>query len=135
MGWAGSFYGFNPGSKGVYIETSAGAAGLQVVGGSKNAVVGTSSGARALYTEESAEVWFTDYGMGRLTGGRSHVTFDAVFRETIAVQAGYHVFVQSYGDADLIVKNRTSGSFDVVRRGGGEDAEFSYRIVARRKGF
>src|SRR3954447_17601870 len=59
-GTAGVFEGFNGGA-GVVISTNGGA-GLAVTGGSKNAVVGTTSGARALYTEESTEVWFTDYG-------------------------------------------------------------------------
>ena len=53
------------------ITTATGRIGLQVVGGTKNAVVGTTTGARALYTEESSEVRFTDYGFGRLQHGRA----------------------------------------------------------------
>jgi len=115
--------------------TTAGGPGLQVVGGAKNAVVATSSGARALYSEEATEVWFTDYGFGRLTSGRSRVTLDRTFAETVALDRAYHVFLQSYGDAELVVRNRSATGFDVVRRDGLEDAEFSYRIVARRRGF
>ena len=52
-------------------------------------------GARVLYTEESTEVWFADYG------------FD-----------------------------RTPLGFVVEQRAGSEsDAEFSYRVVAKRRGF
>ena len=134
-GFAAHFTAFTAGGKGLLVETFAGSTGLQVVGGTKNAVVGTSSGARALYTEESAEVWFSDYGQGRLSNGVAHVALEPTFAETIALAPGYHVFVQSYGDADLMVRHRTSAGFDVVRRGEGEDAEFSYRIVAKRRGF
>ena len=72
-GWAGVFE--NRSGNGV-ITTPAGTIGLQVVGSTKNAVVGTTSGARALYTEESSEVWFTDYGFGRLEHGRARILID-----------------------------------------------------------
>ena len=74
-GWAGHFVAASATGKGVIIETRGGA-GLQVVGGSKNAVVATTTGARALYTEESSEVWFTDYGFGRLDHGRVRILLD-----------------------------------------------------------
>jgi hypothetical protein len=132
--WAAQFSSNQLGLNGVYISTLGGQ-GLQVVGGAKNAVVGTSDGARALYTEESTEVWFTDYGFGRLTNGRAYVALDAKFAETVSLDAPYHVFVQPYGDAELYVAQRTATGFEVVRRGGDKRVEFSYRIVARRKGF
>ena len=132
-GFAATISAFGPGG-GLRI-TTAGGAGLQVVGGVKNAVVATSSGARALYSEESSEVWFTDYGFARLVGGRARVTLEPTFAETVTLAGGYHVFVQSYGDAELVVRRRSDRGFEVERRDGTEDAEFSYRIVARRRGF
>jgi hypothetical protein len=134
VGWAGHFRGAGPGSKGVLIETS-GAAGLQVVGGTKNAVVGTTTGARELYTEESSEVWFTDYGFGKLTGGRARILLDPTFAETIETDAPYHVFVEPYGDASLYVADRTRLGFVVRLRDGESGVEFSYRVVAKRRGF
>ena len=133
-GWAGEFLGSSANSNGVLITTQGGA-GLQVVGGSKNAVVGTSSGARALYTEESWEVWFTEYGSALVAGTRTHVTFDRTFAETVNLTETYHVFLQPYGDAELYVMNRTTRGFDVVLRSGQPHVEFSYRIVAKRRGF
>jgi hypothetical protein len=133
-GWAGLFTTTGTGG-GVRITTNGGP-GLQVLGGTKNAVVQTSDGARALYTAESAEVWFTDSGFARLTRGFVRVAIDPVFSETISLSEPYHVFLQSYGDAELIVKNRSASGFDVVMRDGTDDyAEFSYRIVAKRLGF
>ena len=116
------------------IETKGGA-GLQVVGGSKNAVVRTPSGAKALYTEESTEVWFTDYGFGRLANGRVRVLLDPSFAQTINPDEPYHVFLQARGRAELYVGESTPLGFEVVLKDGDPNAEFSYRIVAKRLGF
>jgi hypothetical protein len=132
-GFAAKFYGKGSG-KGVYIETQGGA-GLQVVGGSKNAVVRTPSGAKALYTEESTEVWFTDYGFGKLTHGKGRIMFDPSFAQTINPDESYHVFVQPYGRAELYIAERTPLGFTVALKDGDPNAEFSYRIVAKRLGF
>ncbi len=130
--WAGEFRGID---RGVQIRTYSGT-GLEVIGGTKSAVVRTDSGPRALYTEESSEVWFTDYGFGRLDNtGRARVAVDPTFAETVHLNVPYHVFVQAYGDAELYVGERTSSSFEVVLRDGDQTVEFSYRIVAKRKGF
>jgi hypothetical protein len=131
-GWAGDFKGLG---QGVRILTNSGV-GLQVVGGSKQAVVSTPSGARSLYTEESSEVWFTDYGFGRLRNGRARILIDPAFAQTVNLDQPYQVFVQAYGDADLYVKERTALGFEVVFRAGNDrQAEFGYRIVAKRGGF
>ncbi|HKH83911.1 MAG TPA: hypothetical protein VKA25_09530 [Gemmatimonadales bacterium] len=133
-GWAGVFVAANYG-KGVFISTKPGQPGLQVWGGTKNAVVSTPSGAKALYTEESTEVWFTDYGFGRLTNGTGRILFDPSFAQTINPDESYHVFVQPYGRAELYVAERTPLGFTVVLKDGDPNAEFSYRIVAKRLGF
>jgi hypothetical protein len=132
-GFAAKFFGYGS-AKGVYIQTQGGA-GLQVVGGSKNAVVHTPSGAKALYTEESTEVWFTDYGFGRLANGRTRVLLDPSFAQTINPDEPYHVFLQARGRAELYVGETTPLGFEVVLKDGDPSAEFSYRIVAKRLGF
>jgi hypothetical protein len=131
--WAGYFTG-NGG--GVYISVPAGYIGLNVVGGTKNAVVATDSGAKLMYSEESTQVWFSDYGFGKLDKGALVVKIDPLFAQTVILTESYHVFVQSYGDADLYVSNRTPTSFEVHLRGSGDaGVEFSYRIVAMRQGY
>jgi hypothetical protein len=129
--WAGFFYGY----AGIGINATGGGAGLQVYNGSKNAVVPTSSGARALYSEEATEVFFTDYGFGKLVNGRAWVPLDATFSETVNLDQPYHVFVEEYGPTEMYVARRTFSGFEVVSRDGDPKAEFSYRIVAKRKGF
>ena len=136
-GWAGSFVGTGVGN-GVYISTPSQSDALNVVGGTKNAIVATSQGARHLYAEESSEVWFTDYGFGKLQDGQVNIAIDPLFAETVELDEPYHVFVQ-LNDPDcngVAVTNRTAAGFDVVELCGGQsDAEFSYRVVAKRRGY
>jgi hypothetical protein len=134
-GFVAQFRNTNASGNGVRISTVAGTMGLQVVGGSKNAVVGTSTGARALHAEEATEVWFTDYGFARLQNGRAVVTIDPTFLETVRLDLPYHVFVQAYGPAELYVSRRSAGSFEVRARPGAADTDFSFRIVGKRRGF
>jgi hypothetical protein len=133
-GWTATFEARSLDSKGVLITTRGGA-GLQVIGGTKNAVVGTTTGARALYTEESSEVWFTDYGFASLKGGHARVLLEPTFAQTVSLEEPYHVFVQPYGRAELYVDETTSLGFVVRLKDGDADAKFGYRIVAKRKGF
>jgi hypothetical protein len=132
-GWAGVFYSTQ--GNGVWVTAAAGGAGLLVSGGSKNAVVPTDQGDRLLYTEESTEVWFTDYGFGTLTDGAAFIPIDPIFRQTVNLDEPFHVFVQAYGDAELYVTNRTADGFEVHLGEGDPNVEFSYRLVARRRGF
>jgi len=131
-GWAGKFDGSG---NGIYISVPSGKKGLQVASGTKSAVVGTSDGSRLLYTEEATEVWFADYGFGRLQDGLAVVSIDSVFAQTVNLEEPYHVFIQAYGNAELYVANRTSAQFEVHLRDGDPNVEFSYRLVASRLGY
>lgn len=132
-GWAGYFTSSN--GNGVYISSPTGSTGLSIVGGSKNAVVRTEEGARLLYSEESTEVWFTDYGFGQLKDGTAEINIDELFAQTVSLEKPYHVFVQVYGDAEVYVSDRTPTSFVIRLRDGDPEVEFSYRIVAKRLGY
>lgn len=131
-GWAGMFTG---NGNGIRISVPAGKVGYEVIGGTKSAVVGTDDGARLLYTEESTEVWFTDYGFGQLEDGLAAIPIDAIFAQTVNLEEPYHVFVQVYGDAEIYVTDRTAASFEVHLRDGDPGVEFSYRIVGKRLGY
>jgi len=104
------------------------------VNGIKAAVVPMPDGSlRRLYSVESPESWFEDFGEARLAGGKAEVKIDRGF--AALVRGAYHVFLTPYGDSNgLYVSRRTSKSFVVREQGGGKSAlTFSYRIVARRK--
>jgi hypothetical protein len=132
-GYAGYFASDN--GTGVYITVPPGNPGLNVGSGTKSAVVATDEGSKLLYSEESTEVWFTDYGFGQLEDGVAVIAIDEVFAQTVDLDEPYHVFVQVYGDAEVYVSNRTSTSFEVHLRDGDSAVEFSYRIVAKRLGY
>jgi len=137
-GWAGCFTATGLASRGVYIKTNGGT-GLMVSGGTKSAVVPTSKGERSLYAEEASEVYFTDYGFGKLKEGKAVIAIDPLFAETVNLHQSYHVFTQAYGQAELVVTKRTPTAFEVCLRDkdtqGDANAEFSYRLVAKRQGF
>jgi hypothetical protein len=138
-GWTAQFSGTGPTSKGVYISTKPGNKGLQVAGGTKSAVVATSQGARTLYAEEASEVYFTDYGFGRLQDGRAIIAVDPLFAETVNLEKDYYVFLQPYGEAEVYVSETTPKSFEVRLRAkdtqGDANVKFAYRIVGKRRGF
>jgi len=82
--------GTNDSQKGLLINHTGPGYGAYVVGntymdgdlcvtGAKNAVVPTSRGMTKVYSEESAETWFTDYGSGSIVDGRGHVELDPRF--------------------------------------------------------
>jgi hypothetical protein len=109
--------------------------GNQNATGTKSAVVTTSAGKRLMYTEEATEVWFTDYGFGKLQDGEIFIAFDAVYAETANLNEPYHVFIQAYGTSELHVIERTPTGFRVKIAKGDPASEFSYRIVAKRMNF
>ncbi len=131
-GWSGMFTGSG---NGVRISVPVGKTGLEVIDGTKSAVVHTDDGDRLLYTEESSEVWFTDYGFGALQDGVAAIAIDPLFAQTVNLDEPYHVFVQVYGNAEVYVNNRTPAGFEVHLRDGEPDVEFSYRIVGKRLGY
>jgi hypothetical protein len=105
--------------------------------GTKSAVVAASEyGRRKLYAMESPEVWFEDFGLARLSVGQAAIDIDPVFLATVNLEEDYHVFVTPVdGWADLFVTNKTPSSFEVRDAQGSADIQFSYRIVAKRKGY
>jgi hypothetical protein len=105
--------------------------------GTKSAAVPLASGAMVkVFSTESPEVWFEDYGFGQLSGGAGTVIIDSAFAETVSLH-GYHVFVTPKGDCHgLYITNETDNSFEVRELGGGQSSvEFDYRVVAHRKGY
>lgn len=130
-GWAGYFRSDN--GVGVYASVPAGHAGFNT-NGTKPAVVRTDEGARLMYSEESTQIWFSDYGFAQLQDGTAVISIDPLYAQTVNLDEPYHVFLQAYGDVDLYVNGRTAGQFTVHMRDGDANAEFSYRIVALRLG-
>jgi hypothetical protein len=89
-----------------------------------------------LYSVESPENWYEDFGSGQLHNGVATIELDPTFAQTVSPQVGYHVFVTPNGDCEgLYVTQKTATGFQVRElRGGKSSVAFDYRIVAKRKG-
>ncbi|MCJ7459746.1 MAG: hypothetical protein MUP17_12265 [candidate division Zixibacteria bacterium] len=107
-------------------------------GYTKNAIVEVSKGTVKLYSQESPEVWFEDFGEGQLNGGKAHVELDPLFLETVTINEQHlmKVFVQLNDECQGVIVKRGTTGFDVIELNKGlSNAHFTYRIVAKRKGF
>lgn len=132
------FYAYAPNVSGnpkCTIDTSANL----VCSGSKSAVVPVDGGSRmvALYAEESAENWFSDYGTGHLVNGEATIQLDPTYAQTVQTGIDYHVFLTPNGDCrGLYIAEKSPSSFVVRELNGGRSTlSFDYRVVAKRKGY
>lgn len=104
----------------------------------KPATVKLSDGSKVkLFAEEAAEIYFNDYGEGRLSNGRAHIELDSKFLQTLTIDQAHpmKVFVQVVDECNgMLVANRNSSGFDVVEMHNGKsNASFMYRVVCKRK--
>jgi hypothetical protein len=89
---------------------------------------------RKLYTLESPESWFEDFGRAEVIEGHAQVELDGDFAAMVDTD-DYHVFVTPEGESNgLYVSERTPRGFEVREQGEGTSTlAFSYRIVVKRK--
>jgi hypothetical protein len=126
-GWSNS-----PSGYGVYF--TGGLAGT----GAKSAIVETPDhGWRTLYTIESPQNWFEDFGQATLAGGEAVVSIEPVFAQTVNLSQPYHVFLTPRGGfCGLYVADTSPTAFTVrAVEGAGCEIAFDYRIVAARLGY
>jgi hypothetical protein len=164
-GGAASIYGMNPGGGiGVYGQSSAGYIGVYGYGyyggyfynytsgyysyvgfpgykiygvGTVSTIVKDLNDKRvALHAPETPEVYFQDFGEGRLTNGKAHIDIDPVFSKNIVVSDKHplRAFIQLQGDCKgVYTTNETQTGFDVVElQGGHSDVKFHWTITANR---
>ncbi len=110
-----------------------------VVLGAKSAAVKLDNGEYCLlYSQESPEVWFEDFGEGQLVNGRAHIDLDPLFLETVTLNSQYpmKVFIQlTSGEPMNVVVHKGITGFDIVGEDISSNATFDYRVVAKRKGY
>jgi hypothetical protein len=110
------------------------------IGGSDkmSTIVKTSKGPVAVYSQESPENWFEDFGEGRLINGHCRIELDKLFLETVTIndQFPLKVFIQLEDDCNGVYVKKNNTGFDVHElKNGTSNASFTYRVVAKRKGF
>lgn len=98
------------------------------------AVPGPDGSLLTLYSLESPEAYFEDFGDGRLQNGAARVEIERDFVPLIDNQK-YRVFLTAEGDCNgLYVTARGPEGFEVRElQGGTHSLSFTYRIVAKRK--
>ncbi len=106
--------------------------GFEVVGGPSTTVIQASDGvARRLYSHESFQPFFEDFGEARLVKGRATVKLRRDFDALVSGRS-YQIFLTEYGNlGGLYVARRNAHSFQVRSRKPGAKGKFGYRIVAR----
>jgi hypothetical protein len=123
-GYAGIFSGA------VYVSGP-----LTVLGAKSAAVRDAGRTLRRMYSMESPESWFEDFGGAQLTSGTATVQFEPSFGSLVHGD-NYHVFLTPKGEpkGPLYVSKQNPNGFTVPEAGGGtSNIGFSYRIVAKRK--
>lgn len=109
-----------------------------IANGTKSASVPTSKGNQLLYVTESPEVWFEDLGGGKLVNGVATIQLDELFLETVVIDEEHpmRVFIQMEGESEEVFVTKGTTSFTVKERNNGHsNAEFSYRVMAKRVHF
>jgi hypothetical protein len=130
-------YGGSP-NWGVYCDGNFRCTGNSLISGTKSAVVHTSKGDRKFYAQESPEVWFEDFGEGKLEGGKARIDLDPLFLETVTIndRSPLKVFIQLKDDCNGVYVRPQTKAFEVKElQNGNSSAAFTYRVVAKRKGF
>lgn len=113
-------------------------AGDTFAAGSKSAVVPLKNGKMvAVYSQESPQVWFEDFGSSNLVGGVATVQLESKYAQLVNTKLPYHVFLTPNGDCHgLYVVQKDQNSFEVRELGGGQSSiGFDYRISALRNGY
>jgi hypothetical protein len=86
---------------------------------------------RRLYSIESPESWFEDFGEARLVKGKANVKLEAGFLSVVKTE-GYHVFLTPHGDSNgLYISHRKKG-FEVKEQGQGK-SNVSFFLPDRRQ--
>jgi hypothetical protein len=89
-----------------------------------------------MFSTESPEVLFQDYGSGQLQNGFAHITLDPVFSKNILISetTPLRVFIQLEGDCNgVYVSNKNKTGFDVYElKNGNSNTSFTYTVIGNR---
>lgn len=91
---------------------------------------------RIMFTPESPEIVFQDYGIGRLVNGEIRINLDPVLKNSLHIDRNnpLKVFVTLEGDCNgVFITNKSADGFTVKELNNGtSNVSFSWKIVANR---
>lgn len=86
-----------------------------------------------MHCPESPEIYFTDYGEGKLINGKAHVNLDPTFAKNVAINSKHplRIFTELEGDCNgVYIANKTTTGFDVIElKGGTSTVSFQWNAV------
>jgi hypothetical protein len=105
--------------------------------GTKAATVKTPSGPKELYSQESPELWFEDFGKATIQNGTCIVTIAADYAETVTINDEHpmHAFITPNGNMGNWWIEYNGNSFIVKAPQAANGTAFDYRLVAKRMGY
>ena len=105
--------------------------------GTKAATVKTPSGPKELYSQESPELWFEDFGKAVIQNGTCTVTIAADYAETVTINDEHpmHAFITPNGNMGNWWIEYNGNSFIVKAPQAANGTAFDYRLVAKRMGY
>lgn len=101
-------------------------------------IMETRKGRKNLFAPESPEAYFIDFGEAKLENGRKRVYLDPLFLDCVTIDEKHplKVFVQLKDDCNGVYVKTYKDGFEVIElRNGRSNAEFSYMVVAKWKGY
>jgi len=105
--------------------------------GTKAATVKTENGPKELYSQESPEIWFEDFGGAKVNNGIAKVDLKDDFLSTVTINNEHPIKV-------FITPNSNLGNWWVEKKGisfvlhapdATDGSEFDFRVVAKRAGY
>ena len=105
--------------------------------GSVSTIVAGMNGEKVtLHAPETPEIYFQDYGEGKLVSGKAHIDIDPMFTKNVMIDQKHplRVFIQPEGECNgVYVTNKTVAGFDVVElQGGQSNISFQWTITCNR---
>ena len=129
-------YGNNTGSSGtdywgVYYSGGLGGSG------SKSAIVRTEEGPKAVYCQESPEMWFEDFGSAKIYNGKARIAVAKDFLLTVTINDQYpmKVFITPNAKMGEWWVEKGKKYFVFYAPDAADGSSFDYRIVAKRSGY
>ncbi len=135
----GGGYFAEPGGGFAWVAANVNGVDYKIAGqGQVATTMTTRAGDKSLFAPEMPEPWLEDAGRARLTDGFCRVDLEHLFSDCITVDADHplNVFIQLNDDCNGVYAKTDENGFDVYELGNGRsNAEFTYRVLARWKGY
>jgi len=137
---AGGYFDASTGQSYAYVGAVTAAGTVRKIEGigTVNTVMKTREGMKSLFAPEMPEAWFEDIGRGELLNGHARIELDPLFLDCITVNENMpmNVFIQLNDDCNGVYVKSDRTGFDVYElKGGTSSAKFTYRVMAKWKGY